>query len=1290
MVVVFVVVVVLSSSRHPRRQPERDGVRSVCYDIAHKPDGTQLVTGVGSRVLVYDCADGDLLHSLKGHKDAVYTVSYSCDGKRFASGAADKTIIIWTSKAEGILKYSHNDAIQCLAYNPVSQQLASATATDFGLWSPEQKKVAKHKVSYKVLTLAWSNDGQYLALGQYDGVVSVRDKGGGEKVQIQRNGPVWSLAWNPNPNETHDMMAVGCWDGTLSFYQLNGMQVGKDRALGYDPCSVSYFSNGEYMCLAGTDRKVTLATKEGTPLVKICDRSSWVWCAAPRPKQNYVAVGCEDGSISMHQLIFSTVHGLYQDRYAYRDYMTDVIIQHLITEQKVRIKCRDYVKKIAVYKDRLAVQLPDKVIIYELLNDDSYDMHYRVSTTIKKKLDCNLLVVTSHHVILCLEKKLQLYAFNGVMEREWVLEAVIRYIKIVGGPENREGILVGLKNGMILKIFIDNAFPIQLIKHSASIRCLDLSFSRNKLAVVDENAAVVVYDLNTKAMTYEDKNANSVAWNSEFEDMFCYSGNGQLSIKTGDFAVHQQKLQGFVVGFKGSKIFCLHYISMQTIDVPQSASLYRYVEQKNYDTAYKVACLGVTENDWRLLAMRALDGMSLNVARKSFIRIRDMRFIELLNRIEKGLKLGEPEHLFQAEVFAYQGKYQDAAKMYGKANRVEKAMEMFSDLRQFEEAKAWAEEYAQTNGGDSSIVQEFVQRQAEWAEEVADYESAATMYIQAKKYDKAIALLGKHDWRDKLVEVMRALDPEQHSKALQRCGEHFSRWGDHQHAKEVYNKLGDHAGLLALHVEAEKWDDAFALVRQHPQYGEKVYLPYARWLAVNDRFEEARAAYTSAGHSEMATQMLEQLTHNAVMERRFQDAGYCYWLLSQEVASELPKDPRALLSDTDEVKLHRFHDFKERSEIYYAYDYIYRAMDEPFRSSLPGMLLNIGQFLLAKYAVRKEWPFGISHAYVLNTLAKHGETLGAFRLARDAYNTLQGLRVPAAWQSQLDLACVVMRSKPNSDNNDLLALCYRCSTHNPFVSPARVHKDVEKFGDVCIGCGGGFVRSFVTFEPLPTVEFEVADGISASEARKLINEDPPTGRGAKSASSHRSRMENGDGFHERDMGGDVQTLMFDDGPGAGGGVEQDELMLRMDDPFTQQMAVPKAPIQCNREMLRNLNPSEVVIKPSGCALVKPRYFRLMDPECPITVDEAGNFYETDEYELACLERGRTPFTRKAVKRHGEQASAPPEPETPSTAEKKKTGWGAARGMSMVRGLDLSKQDYVPDTHTGAPRSSMGF
>ena len=78
---------------------------------------------------------------ISGHKEAVYCVAYSRDGKRFASGGADKCVIIWTAGLEGILKYSHNDSIQCLSYNPVSHQLASCAVSDLGLWSPQQKAV---------------------------------------------------------------------------------------------------------------------------------------------------------------------------------------------------------------------------------------------------------------------------------------------------------------------------------------------------------------------------------------------------------------------------------------------------------------------------------------------------------------------------------------------------------------------------------------------------------------------------------------------------------------------------------------------------------------------------------------------------------------------------------------------------------------------------------------------------------------------------------------------------------------------------------------------------------------------------------------------------------------------------------------------------------------------------------------------------------------------------------------------------------------------------------------------
>ena len=41
--------------------------------------------------------------------------------------------------------------------------------------------------------------------------------------------------------------------------------------------------------------------------------------------------------------------------------------QHLTThQQQVRIKCRDFIKRVSVYKDRLAVQLPDRISIWEL------------------------------------------------------------------------------------------------------------------------------------------------------------------------------------------------------------------------------------------------------------------------------------------------------------------------------------------------------------------------------------------------------------------------------------------------------------------------------------------------------------------------------------------------------------------------------------------------------------------------------------------------------------------------------------------------------------------------------------------------------------------------------------------------------------------------------------------------------------------------------------------------------------------------------------------------------------
>lgn len=77
-------------------------VHAICFN----PEGTQLVVGAGEKVMVYDPRDGALVQLLQAHKAPVYAVAYCGDGKKFASGSADKNVIIWTSKMEGVVKYS--------------------------------------------------------------------------------------------------------------------------------------------------------------------------------------------------------------------------------------------------------------------------------------------------------------------------------------------------------------------------------------------------------------------------------------------------------------------------------------------------------------------------------------------------------------------------------------------------------------------------------------------------------------------------------------------------------------------------------------------------------------------------------------------------------------------------------------------------------------------------------------------------------------------------------------------------------------------------------------------------------------------------------------------------------------------------------------------------------------------------------------------------------------------------------------------------------------------------------
>ena len=72
----------------------------------------------------------------------------------------------------------------------------------------------------------------------------------------------------------------------------------------------------------------------------------------------------------------------------------------------------------------------------------------------------------------------------------------------------------------------------------------------------------------------------------------------------------------------------------------------------------------------------------------------------------------------------YQSRFTDAARVFEKAGHVDLAIEMFLDLKRYDDAKNYA-----GKGSSKHSVSDLMKRQAEWSKATADWRSASEMYV---------------------------------------------------------------------------------------------------------------------------------------------------------------------------------------------------------------------------------------------------------------------------------------------------------------------------------------------------------------------------------------------------------------------------------------------------------------------------------------------------------------------------------------------------------------------------------
>ena len=85
----------------------------------------------------------------------------------------------------------------------------------------------------------------------------------------------------------------------------------------------------------------------------------------------------------------------------------------------------------------------------------------------------------------------------------------------------------------------------------------------------------------------------------------------------------------------------------------------------------------------------------------------------------------------------YQSRFTDAARVFEKAGHVDLAIEMFLDLKRYDDAKNYA-----GKGSSKHSVSDLMKRQAEWSKATADWRSASEMYVSVGGWLMVVVLVG--------------------------------------------------------------------------------------------------------------------------------------------------------------------------------------------------------------------------------------------------------------------------------------------------------------------------------------------------------------------------------------------------------------------------------------------------------------------------------------------------------------------------------------------------------------------
>jgi len=291
-----------------------------------------------------ECRTKDLL----GHKKKVHSVAWNCNGRKLASGSVDQTVRVWTPLDHGAARdielKGHTDSVDQLCWDPTHPDTLCTASVDrtIRIWDARGGKCTHCiNTSGENINVAWSPDGEYLAVGNKDDVVSIIDPRKykivkSHKFQYEVNEMGWNntgeifflttglgtvevMKWVPATSElkplrtihahtantyciefdaSNKYFAVGSADALVSLWDLDEMVcVRSFGSLSWPIRTLSFSHDSQFIALASEDHIIDIANVEtGVSVFQIACEAA-MNAVAWHPKQMILAYAGDEKDV---------------------------------------------------------------------------------------------------------------------------------------------------------------------------------------------------------------------------------------------------------------------------------------------------------------------------------------------------------------------------------------------------------------------------------------------------------------------------------------------------------------------------------------------------------------------------------------------------------------------------------------------------------------------------------------------------------------------------------------------------------------------------------------------------------------------------------------------------------------------------------------------------------------------------------------------------------------------------------------------------------------------------------